>query len=426
MLLHLHLFLLLLNFIPIHALPNGLGRTPPLGWNTWKTCGEPTCEHDNCNEAEIKSVALAMQSNGMQKLGYNYINLDDCWASTRNATTQKLTWDTERFPSGLPNLIEFLHAKGFKFGLYTSAGNQTCSSGGRPYPIPGSEGHYALDASTFATWKVDYVKFDWCGDIKKDLAKGKQAHIDFSNAMNATGHPMFLEVVAGYFFLWDEIATVANSWRFCTDHHDSWSSTNVEMTCRLDQKSKTEGTSGGWPFMDMLITGGQGCVPFEKGPHCPLQTDDEYRTAFAIWSLTQSPLIISTDVRNMTSVMVQTLLNKELITLHQSTVTKPGKHLGYWHCSELLMCEIYGRQITTDGSSWMVVLLNRGKKQHNITVDWKVLGFQDNEMASVVNVWGAEKEVDGTAEKGAINKTISFTSSVPSHGTTVIKITKMN
>ena len=60
------------------ALDNGVARTPPLGWNTWKTCGEETCGHDVCNEREVKAAAEAMLSNGMHDLGYNYINLDDC------------------------------------------------------------------------------------------------------------------------------------------------------------------------------------------------------------------------------------------------------------------------------------------------------------------------------------------------------------
>ena len=66
----------------------------------------------------------------------------------RDPTTQELTWDHARFPTGLPGLIEFIHQEGFKFGLYTSAGNVTCSSGGRSHPIPGSKGHYELDGKT--------------------------------------------------------------------------------------------------------------------------------------------------------------------------------------------------------------------------------------------------------------------------------------
>lgn len=395
------------------GMANGVGRTPPLGWNTWKTCGEATCGHDVCNEGEVKSAANAMLENGMHALGYNYVNLDDCWADTRNATDHTLTWDTTRFPSGLPSLIAWLHERGLKFGLYTSAGNVTCSSGGRAHPIPGSRGHYALDAKTFASWKVDYVKFDWCGDIKKDLAAGREAHVQFAKAMNESGRPMFLEVVAGYFFMWGEIPTVANSWRFCTDHHDEWKSSSVQLTCRLDQRKKVAGAPGGWPYMDFLLTGGQGCVPFSKGAHCPGQTDDEYRTTFALWSLTQSPMIVATDVRNMTAVMRQTLLNKDLVALHQSTGTPPGAHLAYWECSELLGCEVWGRKITPDGNSWMVALVNRGTKAHKITVKWGDLGIGGKTPAAVTNVW------DGTS-KG--NATGLYTADVPSHGTVVVKI----
>jgi hypothetical protein len=52
-----------------------LGLTPPLGWNTWVTCGDEGCGHDVCNEAEVKSAATAMASNGMQALGFTYVNL---------------------------------------------------------------------------------------------------------------------------------------------------------------------------------------------------------------------------------------------------------------------------------------------------------------------------------------------------------------
>ena len=58
--------------------------------------------------------------------------------------------------------------------------------------------------------------------------------------------------------------------------------------------------------------------------HCPDQTDEEYRTEFVLWSLTQSPLIVDTDVRNMTTIMKQALLNEELIAIHQSTSQQPS------------------------------------------------------------------------------------------------------
>lgn len=95
-----------------------------------------------------------MKANGMQAAGYNYVNLDDCWAYGRDSNGQ-LTWDTDRFPSGMPSLIDWLHGEGFKFGLYTSAGNETCSNGGRDgLRVPGSEGHYTEDVEAFASWGV--------------------------------------------------------------------------------------------------------------------------------------------------------------------------------------------------------------------------------------------------------------------------------
>lgn len=392
----------------VDALDNGLAMTPPLGWSTWQTCGDAGCSHDACTEDEIKSVAIAMQASGMQQLGYSRVNLDDCWvASGRNNSDGRLTWDTFRFPSGIPALVGWLHARNFSFGIYTSAGNATCTG------KPGSRGHYGLDALTFAEWGVDYIKLDWCGDIKDQVTKGAQAHRDFAAAVNATGRPMYIEVVAGYLFLWDEVATVANSWRFCTDHKDAWASTSTQIGCRADQLNVT-GSPGGWADMDYLHTGGAGCA---TGDHCPGQTDDEYRTEVAIWSLTQAPLIVDTDVRNMSAVMKQALLSPEIIAMHQSTATPPGKHLGYWAtCAEPLACSIWGRAVVPDGSKQLVALLNTGQKSHKITLEFAKLGWPRTATATVTDLW------TNTVVSAAV--TGSFQADVPRHGTAYIILTR--
>ena len=407
------LLLLLLGLTS--GLDNGVGRTPVLGWNTWMTCapGDALCGHDVCNEAEVRAAAQAMKANGMQALGFNYVNLDDCWAQTqRNDTDGRLMWDTQRFPSGLPALIDWLHEQGFRFGLYTSAGNETCSSGGRPGRVPGSRGHFELDAQTFADWKVDYVKLDWCGDIKKQLLQGKQAHQQFAAAMNASGRAMFLEVVAGYFFLGADIASVSNSWRFCEDHKDTWAKTSEEVACRVDQLKAATGGPGGWAFMDFLMTGGAGCP---TGAHCPGMTDDEYRTEFSLWALTQSPLIVATDVTQLTPVMRQALLNEEILRIHQSTATPPGGHLADWLCDEPLKCRVWGRKLATDGSDWMVALVNMGSKSHDITVKWSKLGWADDDKAAVRDLW---------QHVPLPNASQAFTASVPSHGTVLVRVTR--
>ncbi len=241
--------------------------------------------------------------------------------------------------------------------------------------------------ATFAGWGVDYIKLDWCGDIKDDVLQGRPAHAEFAAAVVAANRSMFLEVVAGYWFYQGDVGSVANSWRFCEDHHDEWSSTGEALACRLTQGDNATGKPGAWGFMDMLTTGGQGCKPFSAGAHCPGQTDDAYRTEFAVWSLTQSPLIVATDVRNMTAVMNQTLLNTELVGPHQNTSTPPGKLLGQWPCDEPGHCLIFGRRMDAAGSDWLVALVNTGDKQHDIGLDWATLGWKAGDAASVRDLW---------------------------------------
>lgn len=370
-------------------------QTPPLGWSTWETCGDSQCAHDVCSEAELKSVATSMQRSGLQAAGWNYVNVDDCWGGPRNLTgDRRLTWNATRFPSGIPALTAWLHQRGFRFGLYTSAGDQTCHGG-----LPGSRGFYDLDAKTFASWGVDYVKFDWCGNVKKEPWTGEGLHRNFSAAIKASGRDMVLEVVAGYFFLGDDIRRYANVWRFCEDHHDSWKSTTEQLLCRHLLKKGAAGSAGGWASMDLMTTGGQGCsVDGAVVDHCPGQTDDEYVTEFVIWCLTQSPLLVATDVRNLTSTMSSLMLNSELLSIHQSTATPPGKLLGHWLCTDPLDCEIWGRPLTADGDEWLVALINRGgKSNHSISCPFALLGWPDSTHATVRDVLAHASLPDATS-----------------------------
>ena len=95
----------------------------------------------------------------MRDLGYEWLVLDDCWHPTRDGPNGTLVPHASFFPDGMPAVIDYVHSKGLKFGLYTSVGDKTCHGGWSP----GSYEHYDADAQTFADWKVDYVKVDYCG-----------------------------------------------------------------------------------------------------------------------------------------------------------------------------------------------------------------------------------------------------------------------
>jgi alpha-galactosidase len=128
------------------ALDNGVGRTPALGWSSWNTFGPAV------SDALIRETADAMAANGLLDAGYEYINLDDGWAIGRDNVTGVIIPDPALFPFGMKPLIDYVHSKGLKFGIYTARGSLTCC--GRP----GSDMHEIIDAQTYALWGVDYLK----------------------------------------------------------------------------------------------------------------------------------------------------------------------------------------------------------------------------------------------------------------------------
>ena len=134
----------------------GLALTPPMGWNSWNHYG---C---NIDETLIRQTADALVASGLRDAGYVYVNLDDCWHGERDEHGM-IQPDPQRFPSGMKALGGYLHERGLKFGIYSDAGAKTCA--GRP----GSQGHEFQDARQYASWGVDYVKYDWCNTDRKSV-----------------------------------------------------------------------------------------------------------------------------------------------------------------------------------------------------------------------------------------------------------------
>ena len=132
------------------ALNNGIGLTPQMGWNSWN---KYAC---NITEGLIKQTTDKIIALGLDKLGYKYVNLDDCWNAVERDSKGRIQADPVTFPSGMKALADYIHAKGLKFGLYSSAGNLTCE--GRA----GSLFNEESDAQTWASWGVDYLKYDNC------------------------------------------------------------------------------------------------------------------------------------------------------------------------------------------------------------------------------------------------------------------------
>ena len=277
------------------SLDNGLGLTPQMGWNTWNKFA---C---NINETLIIDSIDALVSTGLRDLGYNYMNLDDCWQKSRDEN-KTIVPDAEKFPNGIKVLADYAHSKGLKFGLYSDAGNYTCQL------RPGGYGYEDIDAQTYSEWGVDYLKYDNC------LNGGISAKIRYPRmtiALMRQERPIFFSICQ-----WgeEEIATwgraMGNSWRTTQDIVDRWSSM-INIIDINDQWYKYAGP-GGWNDPDMLEVG---------NGH---MTYIEYQTHFSLWAISKAPLLIGCDITSMSNETFQILSNKEVIEINQDKLGEQG------------------------------------------------------------------------------------------------------
>ena len=129
---------------------DGLAQTPPMGWNSWNTFGV------YIQEDMIKQMADIIVSSGMKDAGYEYVVVDDGWEALSRDSSGNLVPDLKKFPDGMKAVADYVHSKGLKFGIHNCAGNRTCNG------FPGGRGHEYQDARLYASWGVDYLKYDWC------------------------------------------------------------------------------------------------------------------------------------------------------------------------------------------------------------------------------------------------------------------------
>jgi len=375
------------------AIDNGLALLPPMGWSTWCTDDIIECYDDFCNEDEIKAIGDAMVQNGMAALGYTYVNLDDCWAGPRDEYGN-LTADSSRFPSGMKALADYLHAEGLKLGLYTCAGNFTCR-GGRP----GSWEHFVQDANTFAQWGIDEVKMDWCFHpaLPPDQVYGMMR-----DALNHSGRAILYSICEwGEGEPWTWGNDVGNMWRVGPDHLPFYwlpgtKQGVVDVIENMAGKSNYS-SPGGWNDPDFLMTG------------AITMTHTDSVTEFSFWSLFAAPLIVSTDIRDMSN-KKDILLNEEVIAVNQDKLAKAGDRLAKWSNGG----ELWSKPLS-DGSFAVILFNSNFWDSLTLTVTWQqVWNAPSGTQAAVRDLWAHQ-------DLGIF--TDSFNSTVQGHGVTMIRVT---
>jgi hypothetical protein len=306
------------------ALDDRLARTPPMGFNNWNStfCGP------QFNEEFIKATADRFVSTGLKDAGYEYVNIDDCWARPQihplgsRDSDGHLVVDANRFPSGIEALADYVHSKGLKFGIYHDAGTRTCNGQGFDGTLgfgyqAGDPTFERIDAQDFADWGVDYVKHDWCnvplaevpGETVQD--KARLLYTAMSDALRATGRPIVFSIATlgdARVRPWEWGAGVGHLWRTTGDIRANYTSmsTIAKFNMTLDEYAGP----GHWNDADMLQVGN---APEGGGSW----TVTEQKTHFSLWSIIASPLLIGTDLREATPETMEILLNKEVIAVNQ-------------------------------------------------------------------------------------------------------------
>jgi alpha-galactosidase len=366
---------------PAAAVDDGLARTPPMGFNNWNTTG---CRA-TFNETMVKEIADLFVTSGLKDAGYHYVNLDDCWALPARGAAGDLVPDPVRFPGGIKALADYVHARGLKFGIYTSAGTRTCNRLG----FPGGLDHEQQDADLFASWGVDYLKYDNCNNQGRDAV---ERYTRMRRALERTGRPIVYAICEwGQNKPWEWAGEIGHLWRTTGDIADNWGS--VRGIIQRNMELAAHARPGAWNDPDMLEVGNGG------------MTDTEYRTHFGLWAMMTAPLLIGTDLRKATPQTMEILLNREVIAVDQDPLGVQARPVRSAHGHHILAKPLRGGDVA-------VALYNETGQPATIVTTAAEAGLRRASTYRLRDLW-AHTDVETT---GAIR------AHVPAHGTALFRV----
>jgi len=347
-----------------------LALTPPMGWNHWYA------HYDRVTDAMMRAAADVMDRSGMADVGYQYVNIDDCWM---NAEKQRDPMRVGPLRDDAGNLIpnkhfpdmkamtDYIHAKGLKAGLYISPGPRTCAG------FAGSYEHERQDAQQFAAWGFDFLKYDWCsyGEIAKDksLDEFKKPYILMSGYLKELDRDFVLNLCQygmGDVWKWGE-SVGGHCWRTAGDlgfelkqYHD---------VARRNAEHAEYAHPGSWNDPDYLQIGFVGSAQDMGEPKpCPLSPNEQY-SYMSLWCLMAAPLVYSGDMARLDEFTLNVLCNPEVIDVDQDPLGKQGGPVVIDGARE-----VWSKPME-DGSI-AVGLFNRAEQPQTLAVSWQEIGLQ--------------------------------------------------
>lgn len=380
---------------------DNLAPTPPMGWNTWNTF------QTHIDEPLLKGMVDAYISSGMRDAGYRYFVLDDGWMTKARDENGNLVADPAKFPSGMKEFADYVHSKGLKFGIYNCAGSETCAG------YPGSRGHEYQDARLYASWGVDFLKYDWCNT---DSLNAREAYITMSRALKATGRPIVFSLCEwGNHQPWLWAKGVGELYR-----------TTGDITARFDKNKRI----GNWTALSvMTILDKQTSIAKYNGPNHWNDPDmlevgngmsfSEDKAHFSMWCMLAAPLTAGNDLRKMSPQTRSVLVNKDAIAIDQDKLGLAARRV-----SSEDSLEVWVKPMADKG--FAVCFLNRSGKPRRIDYNWKEhpLKIDDGEITTDFNRDKYQLR-DLWIQKDAGNTQENFIQAIGSHDVVLLRLTKL-
>ena len=307
-----------------------IGLAPQMGWNDWYTY------YDHITERDVRAAAAAMIRSGMADYGYQYVDIDNCWARKPDSDDPALRGPARdakgeilpnaRFPD-MRALTAYIHSLGLKAGIYSSPGPLTCAG------FAASYGHEDADTHRFAEWGFDLLKYDWCsyGKLVKDgsLEELQKPYAKMGGILRGLDRDVVLNMCQygmGEVWKWGR-AVGGNSWRTTGD-------LGVERATSLpgfyaigfaNAALSASAAPGGWNDPDYILIGMVGdAYNIEAPARMTTLSHEEQYSYMSAWALMAAPLIFSGDMRHLDPFTLNVLCNSEVIAIDQDALGKQG------------------------------------------------------------------------------------------------------
>jgi alpha-galactosidase len=384
-----------------------LALTPPMGWNSWYI------HYTHVTEAHMRNAADVMISSGMADYGYQYVNIDDCWMKQKGdepyRDAQGAILPNAKFPN-ITGMVDYIHGKGLRAGLYTGPGPWTCGGYVASYE------HEAIDARKFAGWGFDFLKYDWCsyGEVAggNDLEHLQRPYKKMGDILNEQPRDIVYNLCQyGMGDVWTWGAEVGgHCWRTTGD-------LGLERGALLpgfyqiglsNARHYQYAGPGHWNDPDYILIGWVGNANNVDEPGQPTKlTPSEQYSYMSMWCLMAAPLFFSGDMAKLDDFTLNVLCNAEVIEVDQDPLGKQAKPL-VQNDEALILAK------PMEDGSVAVGLFNLTEVPRQMRVDWPLLGAQGRQRAR--DLW-RQKDL-GTFEG-------SYSVEVPRHGVMLVRLSSV-